>query len=226
MLFAGLNDWDIALEPSTHRLNIPFFTPRPPSIPNPFTAVDDLLAVFRPNSRACRAQHLYRHDLEALIWVLVWVVCFYDGGRRVEPLPEMCGKWIIGGVQRNPANTYWAIDDRISEDAQRCRSSKQSLLENGWPKGGGPTATFQDREGVLVGGFLYWLSECETRRESAKGPWVWVISTKVNFGVDEVKPLELETAEVWREFCEAVREAVGWVQEDVLGYVREYLPGP
>ena len=69
-------------------------------------------------------------------------------------------------------------------------------------RGGGPTATFKDREGVLVGGFLYWLSKCETRRELAKGPWVWVISTKVNFGAEEVKPLELETAEVWHEFCE------------------------
>ncbi|KAL1663472.1 hypothetical protein GGF50DRAFT_127981 [Schizophyllum commune] len=196
-MLCALNDWDIALEPSTHQVNIPFFTPRPPSIPNPFTAVDDLLAVFRPNSR-----------------------------RRVEPLPEMCGEWIIGGVQRTPANTYWMIDDRILEDARRCRSSKQSLLENGWPKGGGPTATFKDREGVLVGGFLYWLSKCETRRELAKGPWVWVMSKGVDFGVEEGKPLELETAEVWREFCEAAREAVGWVQEDVLGYVREYLPGP
>ncbi|KAI4294382.1 hypothetical protein K525DRAFT_363822 [Schizophyllum commune Loenen D] len=212
MLCAALNDWDIALEPSTHQVNIPFFTPRPPSISNPFAAVDDLLAVFRPNSRACRAQHLYRHDLEALIWVLVWVVCCYKDGRR-----------IIGGVQRTPANTYWAIDDRISEDARRCRSSKQSLLKNGWPTGkvGGPTATFKDREGVLAGDFLYWLSKCETRRELAKGPWVWVMSEEVDFGVEEVKPLELETAEVWREFCEAAREAVGWVQGDVLDYVRE-----
>ncbi|KAI5895563.1 uncharacterized protein SCHCODRAFT_02619770 [Schizophyllum commune H4-8] len=226
MLCAALNDWDIALEPSMHRLNIPFFTPRPPAISNPFAAVDVLLAVFWPNSRAGRAQHLYRHDLKALIWVLVWVVCCYKDERRVEPLPEMCRKWIIGGVQRTPANTYRAIDDRISEDARRCRSSKQCLLKNGWPKGGGPTATFKDREGVLAGGFLYWLSKCATRRELAKGPGVWVMSREVDLGVEEGKPLELETAEVWREFCEAAREAVGWVNQDALGYVREYLPGP
>lgn len=67
-------------------------------------------------------RRLYRHDLEALLCIFLWVVCCYEDGREVDPLPR----------------TYeWTSDDMLV-----CRMSKHDLLMRGFEKDAGPTATW------------------------------------------------------------------------------------
>ncbi|KAL1678905.1 hypothetical protein EV122DRAFT_194619, partial [Schizophyllum commune] len=125
--FAVLNDWDLASDASplsatgsrlpSHATGshlpsqVAELLPSPPSIT--FAAIDILHDAFTGG-----VGHLYRHDLEAFIWVFIWVACCIEDGtssrcvedgtsprcvedaRRLDPLPELFGDWVCGDVKR------------------------------------------------------------------------------------------------------------------------------
>ncbi|OJT04231.1 hypothetical protein TRAPUB_5108, partial [Trametes pubescens] len=84
----------------------------------PFMAVDLLC------EEACRGEvrHLYRHDLEAFLWIFVWVLCCYNNANEVSPLPDTYRLWNSG-------------------DTVACQSSKCDLLQRGFKPADGPTTS-------------------------------------------------------------------------------------
>ncbi len=84
----------------------------------PFMAVDLLC------EEACRGEvrHLYRHDLEAFLWIFVWVLCCYNNANEVSPLPDTYRLWNMG-------------------DTVACQSSKCDLLQRGFKPADGPTTS-------------------------------------------------------------------------------------
>ncbi|KAI0323642.1 hypothetical protein GY45DRAFT_1264272, partial [Cubamyces sp. BRFM 1775] len=60
----------------------------------PFMAID----LLTEKGLDGRVAVLYRHDLESLIWVLIWVVCCYDNGKMVYTVPQGFHNWDV----RNP----------------------------------------------------------------------------------------------------------------------------
>lgn len=69
----------------------------------PFMAIN----LLRPNARVT---HLYQHNAESFIWVLVWVCLRYKGGKL---LPSRKGR---------------KLDDWLKVDAAGCEKEKSSLL--------------------------------------------------------------------------------------------------
>ncbi|KAL1716268.1 hypothetical protein EV715DRAFT_205636 [Schizophyllum commune] len=113
-----LNDWDISTdvrEPGQHR--------RIGTVE--FMAVSLLTA--RGPYRTI--QHLYRHDLEALIWVLVWTIACYADGEKIYAHPPMFDEWdinkptvcgntkgafLFGGTHIAPAAESWEAEVRLA----------------------------------------------------------------------------------------------------------------
>ncbi|KAH9889101.1 hypothetical protein C8Q73DRAFT_794079 [Cubamyces lactineus] len=105
---ALLNDWDLGIDHikdtnSTHTgFEVTVGTV-------PFMAIDLLTQEALDGEVAV----LYRHDLEALIWVLIWAVCCYDNGKMVYTAPQgiydwdvrkplVCGDLKRGFLERRP----------------------------------------------------------------------------------------------------------------------------
>lgn len=86
-VFGVLNDWDYGTDCTQSRDDCFEVTGT-----IPFMALD-LLDENEP-ARLGQITHLYRHDLEATIWILVWVsVCFF-GGQRLPGRP--LESWLTG----------------------------------------------------------------------------------------------------------------------------------
>ncbi|KAL1663465.1 hypothetical protein GGF50DRAFT_116048 [Schizophyllum commune] len=146
---AVLNDWDLASDASPPSAtdtrppsHVAGLLPSPPSIT--FAAIDILHDAFTGVVghlyRLRDLEHLYRHDLEAFIWVFIWVACCIEDGtssrcvedgtsprcvedaRRLDPLPELFRDWVRG-------------------DVKRCQGGKLRLLHFGF-KAVGPTSTW------------------------------------------------------------------------------------
>ncbi|KAL1693525.1 hypothetical protein GGG16DRAFT_30196, partial [Schizophyllum commune] len=116
MASAVLNDWDLASDAAPLSASLP----SPPSVT--FAAIDILHDTFTGGVghlyRLRDLEHLYRHDLEAFIWVFIWVACCIEDGtssrcvengtsprcvedaRRLDPLPELFRDWVCGDVKR------------------------------------------------------------------------------------------------------------------------------
>ncbi|KAL1758235.1 hypothetical protein FB107DRAFT_207744 [Schizophyllum commune] len=77
---AVLNDWDLASDAMKPHTHTGFET----------TGTLQFMAIDRLERKALNGAvpHLYRHDLEAFIWILVWVVYCIKDGKLLEPLPE------------------------------------------------------------------------------------------------------------------------------------------
>ncbi|KAG2152830.1 hypothetical protein DEU56DRAFT_908008 [Suillus clintonianus] len=71
----------------------------------PFMAIE----LLREDALAGKVKHLYQHDAESFIWVLVWVCLRYKGG---ELLPSGEGR---------------LLDDWLTVDAVRCREKKSDF---------------------------------------------------------------------------------------------------
>ncbi|KAI0323383.1 hypothetical protein GY45DRAFT_1264654, partial [Cubamyces sp. BRFM 1775] len=77
----------------------------------PFMAID----LLTEKGLDGRVAVLYRHDLEALIWVLVWVVCCYDNGKMVYTVPQGFHSWdvrrpfLCGAIKR----AFLALEEPI-----------------------------------------------------------------------------------------------------------------
>ena len=87
-----LHDWDVALpDDSTDQSSNRGAPLRLPSVV-PFTAIDLLTQKALDGKVAI----LYRHELESLIWVLVWRVCCYDhDGKLVRLAPQGMVDWDV-----------------------------------------------------------------------------------------------------------------------------------
>ncbi|KAI5832627.1 hypothetical protein K523DRAFT_234840 [Schizophyllum commune Tattone D] len=196
---AVLNDWDLALDAHEPRTHTGFET----TGTIPFMAID----LLQPKALKGQVRHLYRHDLEAFVWILVWVVCCFHEGKRLAPLPNAFDRWTLG-------------------DPSQCLSSKRTILDDGWPgkEEGTPTANWVDREEVLAGTLLGWIHDLFGRKEAKKPPRTWIMSTKVDKEVDAPQPPELEPEEVWEEFQTAVKRAVRWADSDTLKYINDCFP--
>ncbi|KAI0666869.1 hypothetical protein C8Q78DRAFT_983472 [Trametes maxima] len=101
-----LNDWDLAFDASCPHTHTGF---EPVTGTIPFMAIELLTT----EALSGCVRHLYRHDLEAMFWVYIWVVCCYGNGKRLEPLPAKFAEWTTG-------------------DVTECRQSKEDLLARGW----------------------------------------------------------------------------------------------
>lgn len=73
-----LNDYDLASLRSSAN---PLGNERTGTIP--FMAID----LLSKNGQDGRVEHLYRHDMESFIWVLVWISVQYVDGERLFPGP-------------------------------------------------------------------------------------------------------------------------------------------
>ncbi|KAI5831629.1 hypothetical protein K523DRAFT_326554 [Schizophyllum commune Tattone D] len=75
-------------------------------------------------------QHLYRHDLEALIWVLVWTIACYADGEKIYAHPPMFDEWdinkltvcgitkgafLFSGTHIAPAAKSWEAEVRLAD---------------------------------------------------------------------------------------------------------------
>ena len=86
-----LHDWDVALpDDSTDQSSNRGAPLRLPSVV-PFTAIDLLTQKALDGKVAI----LYRHELESLIWGLVWRVCCYDDGKLVHAVPQGIVDWDV-----------------------------------------------------------------------------------------------------------------------------------
>ena len=61
----------------------------------PFMALD----LLTPEGQRGEVKHLYRHDLESFIWVLVWVSLRYRDGLLLEPPSRPLDVWATAGAQ-------------------------------------------------------------------------------------------------------------------------------
>lgn len=218
--FAVLNDWDLAsnassLSATDTRLpsHVAGLLPSPPSVT--FAAIDILHDAFTGVVghlyRLRDLEHLYRHDLEAFIWVFIWVACCIEDGissrcvedgtsprcvedaRRLDPLPELFNDWVLG-------------------DVKRCQGGKLRLLHFGFQAVGptatwaaGPTSTWAAgppstwaAEGSLANSLLCYLFRLHNRQAEV----VWDVT-------ENATPPEEEDApeKDWKEFLQVLRKA-------------------
>ena len=94
-----LNDYDLA----SLKGDPPLGNERTGTIP--FMALE----LLSPNGQNGKVKHLYRHDLESFIWVLVWLSLQYKDGEKVK---------------RGP------IEDWAKMNADKCYSAKWHFLRN------------------------------------------------------------------------------------------------
>ncbi|TRM57877.1 hypothetical protein BD626DRAFT_204483 [Schizophyllum amplum] len=136
ILCAVLNDWDLAdtdAYPDTPSPPSSAFTPTisPPHSPLvtrplhtiPFASIDLLDAVDR--GRGGKVRHLYRYDLEALVWVLTWTVCCYENGMRRQPLPPYMRKWVS---VRRPDRIRRLNETWVDADPHSCSLAKDDFI--------------------------------------------------------------------------------------------------
>ncbi|KAL7277859.1 hypothetical protein ACG7TL_008805 [Trametes sanguinea] len=83
-----LHDWDAPIHSSDEE-RFPATVASPSFVP--YMAVDLL------TSEALKGgvPVLYRHDLEAFIWVLIWTVCCFDNGTMVRAAPDGIHSWDV-----------------------------------------------------------------------------------------------------------------------------------
>ncbi|KAJ8454491.1 hypothetical protein ONZ51_g12993 [Trametes cubensis] len=87
---AVLNDWDLGIDHAKDpNLTHTGFEVTVRTVP--FMAIDLLTQEALDGKVAI----LYRHDLEALIWVLIWAVCCYDDGKMVYTVPRGIHDWDV-----------------------------------------------------------------------------------------------------------------------------------
>ncbi|KAJ8474538.1 hypothetical protein ONZ51_g7141 [Trametes cubensis] len=87
---AVLNDWDLGIDHAKDpNLTHTGFEVTVRTVP--FMAIDLLTQEALDGEVAV----LYRHDLEALIWVLIWAVCCYDNGKMVYTVPQGIYNWNV-----------------------------------------------------------------------------------------------------------------------------------
>ncbi|OSC99806.1 hypothetical protein PYCCODRAFT_1469938 [Trametes coccinea BRFM310] len=121
---AVLNDWDLGVDaedPNTKHTGYEV------TGTVPFMAVDLLTHKGLHGNVAI----LYRHDLEAFIWVLIWAVCCYRDGKMVYLSPQGIHKWDVhdpiscGALKRNfltndqpivPASDGWVYGAKLATE--------------------------------------------------------------------------------------------------------------
>ncbi|TRM57764.1 hypothetical protein BD626DRAFT_586521 [Schizophyllum amplum] len=81
---AVLNDWDLGIDARELQTHLGFEV----TGTIPFMAID----LLTPQAMRGEVRHLYRHDLEAMIWVFVWIMCCYDEGKQ-RTVPEEVAEW-------------------------------------------------------------------------------------------------------------------------------------
>ncbi|TRM57761.1 hypothetical protein BD626DRAFT_464553 [Schizophyllum amplum] len=81
---AVLNDWDLGIDARELQTHLGFEV----TGTIPFMAID----LLSPEAMRGEVRHLYRHNLEAMIWVFVWIMCCYNAGRS-RPVPEEVAEW-------------------------------------------------------------------------------------------------------------------------------------
>ncbi|KAI5895549.1 uncharacterized protein SCHCODRAFT_02677141 [Schizophyllum commune H4-8] len=190
---AALNDWDLTIDsdartPQTRTGLVKTGT-------GPYTATD----LLTPAAMRGEVQHLYRHDLEAFFYILIWVICCYDEGRRLDPLPKVFTTWTHG--------TRTACAHGITS---ACADSKNTFLAKGWLEltpiaSWGKLAYYiADELRPYFYNFYRATSERESRWASEKAAAM--------FEGNEPPILDRELDEprkVWEEFCTIAKKAIG-----------------
>ncbi|KAH9855852.1 hypothetical protein C2E23DRAFT_554052 [Lenzites betulinus] len=163
-----VNDWDFACDTQ----DLQTHTGLELTGTMPFMAIELLTnAAFRGEVR-----HMYRHDLESVFWILIWVVSCIEDGKQIDPLPEMYQEWTSGHMRT-------------------CCHSKRSFLSVGWTYGGGPRPTWST-EGELARALICYFTQSQVARDMQR------LFRRTPAPVEEMEQLE----EVWGEFCAVLRE--------------------
>ena len=156
---AVLNDWDLGNDAKDPNLTHTGFEVTGTV---PFMAIDLLTQEALDGKVAI----LYRHDLEALIWVLIWVVCCYDDGKMVYTVPRGIHNWDVrdplscgdkkcafltrrGPVQ--PASDNWGDEFKLAQHLLDYLAGKYAdrmakavvVRREAWFRGSGPGFSHQ-----------------------------------------------------------------------------------
>ncbi|TRM67306.1 hypothetical protein BD626DRAFT_564282 [Schizophyllum amplum] len=139
---AVLNDWDLAIGIDAVALQI-----HRGSGTTPFMAMDLLTPRAMRGAVSMRGavRHLYHHDLEAIIWVFVWIMCCYNEGKRRRVTPQEVVEWTVQGpnagkhrfsasFNQSFAAPSWAVEFPLAillvdhiQDKQRAREKAVTL---------------------------------------------------------------------------------------------------
>ncbi|KAH9890130.1 hypothetical protein C8Q73DRAFT_706798 [Cubamyces lactineus] len=157
---AVLNDWDLGIDARDATLTHTGFEVTGTV---PFMAIDLLTREAFDGKVAV----LYRHDLEAFIWVLIWAVCCYDNGKMVYTVPKGLYKWdvreplVCGALKRaflahstpiEPASGDWGdrfklasllqvfLADKVTDRQAKANTVlRQTVHQHEWLQGPGPS---------------------------------------------------------------------------------------
>lgn len=175
-----LNDWDLARDSSEPRMTI---TPLERTGTVPFMALDLLDADEETG-------HLYRHDQEALIWVLAWLFINYDNGKSVKSgkFVEMLREWRTGDhrVCFDRKNSF-LTKTLLQKQAQQANTIAAPSWQTLWP---------------LADSLLLNLSALYQARSAR------LLQARVSGGDQEAAHEEPTDEEVYSSFWRTVRQAV------------------
>ncbi|KAL1738644.1 hypothetical protein HDZ31DRAFT_69779 [Schizophyllum fasciatum] len=177
-----VSDWDLAIDVSKPQTHTGFEV----TGTVPFMAID----LLSEEALSGQVKHLYRHDLEAMFYILVWVLCCYKDGCRLHPLPSKFDEW----TQSTMAHCYYL---------------KNSLLGDGW-KSTAATYSWGLAERELAENLRMYFNTAYASREDANARWRKAHVRAQFLGGVEPSPLVEadEAEEVWAEFCGVVKTSI------------------
>ncbi|KAL1738645.1 hypothetical protein HDZ31DRAFT_69780 [Schizophyllum fasciatum] len=182
IVFGVLSDWDVAIDMSELQTHTGFEVTRTV----PFMAID----LLSEEALSGQVKHLYRHDLESMFYILVWVLFCYKDGYRLHPLPSKFDEW----TQSTMAH---------------CVDSKTSLLRRGW-KSTAATHSWGLVERRIAERWRMYFETAYASRESANARWREARDiAQFLGGVEPSPPVEADDVEgVWAEFCGVVKTSI------------------
>ncbi|TRM57879.1 hypothetical protein BD626DRAFT_411343 [Schizophyllum amplum] len=136
---AVLNDWDLAVDASSPQTHTGFEV----TGTVPFMAID----LLTDTAIQGQTRHLYRHDLESFIWILVWVVYCYDGGRKLDD------------TRMNPDLKAWNTGRYVA-----CRKEKRDFAMQR-PEPPTSTTSWKPEYRRMMKNLLYGVFEADACRE-------------------------------------------------------------
>ncbi|KAI4294383.1 hypothetical protein K525DRAFT_274378 [Schizophyllum commune Loenen D] len=195
------NDWDLAIDASAPQTHTGLQR----------TGTMQFMASARLESGAWDGHlpHIYRHDLEAFLYILAWVLCCYKDGQRLHPLPPLFQTWTKG-------------------DTNECYNSKYRFIhDERWPQNSLPTDSWSSA--MVAFADIIRLFFTVMLRKLAGSPESWMQSRLDNImaraGGRALPPPKEDDkpTEIWEDFCGAVKEGL-LILSDRMNLKKEDLP--
>ncbi|KAH9852783.1 hypothetical protein C2E23DRAFT_825298, partial [Lenzites betulinus] len=191
-IYAVLNDWDLAIDttlPQTH-------TGLEMTGTVPFMAIDRLT----PAALRGEVQHLYRHDLESLFYILLWALSCYKDGKRLDSLPETFALW-------------------TKDDMDRCAKEKHCLLTwEYWPDDIEPKESWGKLGLELLDVLRAYFGNIRVTRKHLMKEWsaaTFKLTVMPSDDIRSHRPTEDDTpSKFWEEFCALIKWSIASVLTD------------